>query len=176
MRKYLIPALALLLCPWLANAQAISASRATISPSTSAYSTGQCLGGVLTVNGMVRVGKTGGTMALALTVVDTSASDVSVDYVVLGAAPTGTYTDRATCTLATADLPNIMGVIYGTNFTWIKDGSGSNGVGAQITAFPFVSSIVVPQTTSLWFIPIIRASNTYASGTKLLHTFTVLPD
>ena len=163
------------LIAWASAACAqVSTSQVTVTPSASAYVSGYCLGGVLAVPNMVRVGGgTMGTIVVDVDIVDPTGSDATVDIFVFNQAPTGTYTDHANCTVAAADQPYLRGVIFGTSFTCALDEATTTGICRATPAQSLMQGGL--SSTNLWFLPIIRSTPTYGSGKTLYFNFTAMP-
>jgi hypothetical protein len=170
---------ALMASPALAQ---VSTSQVSVTPNAAQYTAAYCLGGVLNVPNLVRSGgSANGTIIVDVDIVDTTGSDVSIDLFVFSQAPTGTYTDHAACTIAAADQAYLKGVIPGSTFTCAKDSAGSTGICRATPALSVTqtagttSAPILPTSTSLWFVPIIRGTPTYGSGQTLYFNITAMP-
>jgi hypothetical protein len=173
--------LAALLCgaSTLALAQQVSVStqQVPVTPNASAYSAGQCLGGVLTVPQMVRSGSYGGTVLAGIELVDpagqSAANDV-IKFFVFNKQPTGTYNDHATCTMASADLPYLVGVTAFVSGGCVQDGGPATTVCEVLPNLPLTSSQLPPVSSNLWVVPVVTASPTYGAVT-LYFNFAATP-
>lgn len=158
----------------LPAAAQVSTSQVAVVPNASAYSAGQCVGGVLAVPNMVRVGGSlNGTIIADVDIVDTTGSDVSIDLFVFSQAPTGTYTDHAACTVAVADRAFLRGVILGANATCAKDSAGTTGICRGTPALSI--SQTGQNSNALWFLPIMRGTPTYGAAQTLYFNITAMP-
>lgn len=159
------------------NAPAVSQTVVSVTPNSGAYSAGNCLGGVLTVSGMVTPGSSGGAVIVGATFVDPAHQSTTNDaqtIVVFGAKPTGTYTDHSACNIAAGDQANVVGVIQIASTSCFQDSSPSTTVCTVTLSLPVVKS--QPQSSSaLWFLPIVAATPTYGANT-LTYAFKSQPN
>lgn len=176
--KQLACLLALLLALFAGGASAgVAPSSVSITPNTGAYSAGQCLGGVLTVLNLVQPQGNGGTILTSLMLIDPTAANASVDYLIFNAQPVGTYTDHATCALNTADVARLIGVVSNTAATCITDGGGAKGIcifQPGLTLSTFVSGGGPVKSSAIWIVPIMRGTPTYGATTLTLFV-TAIP-
>lgn len=184
LRVSVLALLALAAAPLPVAAQSlpsVSQQQVQVTPAASAYTAGNCLGGVLTVPNMVRAGGPGGTVIKGFTFVDPagqSAANDAMTVLVFKQAPTGTYTDHAACALASADQPYLVGIFaIGSGGCTVIDSAAT-----VCEVLPNLPVNVNPNTptqaaitnTSLWFVPIIAATPTYGT-TTLYFNFAATP-
>lgn len=176
-RNTALKALACLLLLWSAAAYAQTATtQVKVLPNAGAYSAGNCLGGVLTIPGMVRAGHAGGTILAQVDIVDPTGANAAVDILFFNAAPTGTYTDHTACNVAVADQPFLVGTAVNTGFTCVLDQSVVTGL-CQGTPTILITPAVLPaKTSNLWAVPIMRGTPTYGAGVTLYFNFKAFPD
>lgn len=175
---WLVAALLMLAAALPAGAQTATAQVA-LTPTATAYSAGQCLGGVMTVNGLVRSNGVGGTIVTQIDIVDTTGSNAAVDLLIFNAKPTGTYTDQANCTVAAADQPRLVGLVPNATFTCAQDQPATTGIcqatpAILVTAATGTTSPVT--ATSFWVVAIMRGTPTYGSSKTLYFNFKGFPD
>jgi hypothetical protein len=172
MTRRLLSALAVLLAlaaPAAAQVNSVAGSQVVVTPNAAAYVAGNCLGGVLTAPGLVRSHGPGGAILTGINFVDPATQTGTNDaqtILVFNTAPVGTYTDHAACSLAPADIPNLVGTISipAANCTQPPSPAGAT----ICTVSPVFS---VPQATSSYSL---ATSATSAAGTFVL-TFTSVP-
>lgn len=161
-----------------ARAQVVSGTT-TITPNSNIYVSAYCLGGVQAVPNLITIGHDGGTIITGATLVDSTGTNAAVDLVVFNAAPTGTYTDHAACTIASADQSKIAGFIQNTTFSAMVDSGSATGIEMATPALPIVVTGPnggKPILTTLWVLPIVRATPTYGAAKTLTLTIYALPD
>ena len=178
MRK--IFAVAFLLLLGLSDARAQTAtSQVLVTPNAAAYTAGMCIGGILTIPGAIRPSGQGGTISAQVDIVDTTATDAAIDFFLFNVLPTGTYTDHANCTVAAADQPNLIGVIFNTSFTCSTDQPVTTGVcqsSISANATLVTSGKLPPVGSSIWAVPIMRGTPTYGAAKTLYVNFKFFPD
>lgn len=152
-----------------------------IIPKSAAYSAGNCLlgngvTGALQVTGSVTSQGDGGTLLTDITVIDSSGQDANIDFLVFEQQPTGTYTDGSACSLATADLPFVLGPFKITSYTtYGTPGVGRvGGLAASINILPPGSA--APALRGFWVVPVVQGTPTYGSSQTLNIQFGVLVD
>jgi hypothetical protein len=152
---------------------AVLTSSVTITPNASAYSAGQCLGGILAVPGMIRPASPGGTIIQGVTLVDpahqTAAND-AMNIWVFNQLPTGTYTDHAACNLAAADIGKFVGTIPIAAANCMLDAAPTNTI-CSVTTSLYLTALppnITGGSSSLWFVPVITATPTYGANNLTL--------
>lgn len=153
-------------------AQSVAVTQIAVTPNSSAYTAGNCLGGVLVVGGLMRGGQNT-TILAQEEIVDSTGTNAQIDLYVFSQKPTGTYTDHAACNIAAADLKYQVGLVANTAFTCAKDSSSATGI-CQAT----ISVLFLPIDTTLktmWVVPIVRSTPTYGASATLDFTFSALP-
>ena len=147
-----------------------------VTPNASAYTAGECLGGVLTVPGMIRVNGPGGTILTQLDIVDPTGANAAVNVMLFDAAPTGTYTDHTNCTIASADRAKLIGVVPSSSFVCQLDGTSATGI-CQATPAVLITAPSFPISSSnIWAVPIMVGTPTYGGAQTLYFNFKAFPD
>jgi hypothetical protein len=141
--------------------------------SLTAYTSGQCLGSLETYGGAGRSGGPGSGLVQSATITDVAGQDAPVDVIVFNQQPTNsTFTDHATCTVNTADLGKVAGVIHITDCTLL--GATAPGVcQAQQQALPFALG---NSNTTLWAQAIVRGTPTYTGTGNVAVRLAFLQD
>lgn len=147
---------------------------------SSAYASGNAIGGLMTVAGAARVSGalgaagTGGIVA-GLTMNSKSLQTTQVDIFLFDANPAGsTCTDKTAFSLATADFDKVIGVITipGTPANgagWYAGTVGSTGVATYYPATYDLSS-----ATSIFACAVTRGTPTYTATTDVSFKFNIL--
>lgn len=157
-------------------AQGTATTRITVTPNAAAYNAADCVGGVLTVPGMVRINGPGGTIVAQVTITDTTGTDAAIDILFFDAAPTGTYTDHAACDIAAADTAHLVGLVENSTFTCIQDQATTIGT-CQATPAVLITPASLPvKSSNIWAVPIMRGTPTYGAGASLYFFFKAFPD
>lgn len=140
---------------------------------SSAYASGNAIGGLMTLVNAARVsGANGaaGTSGLlqSVTMNTKSAQTTQVDVVMFNANPTGTTcTDKTAFAVAAADFDKVSGVAHMTDFTSL----GTPSVGqAQNLAMPYA----LASSTTLYACAVTRSTPTYAATTDVSFGFRFL--
>jgi hypothetical protein len=176
MKKLAFLLFALLAFPCLSEAQGVSTAQVSVTPNSGAYVAGNCLGGVLTVPQMFRMGQDGGTILSNISITDTTGTDATIDVLIFNAKPSGTYTDHAACTVNSADQDNLVSVVPNTAFTCVQDSAQTTGI-CQASVGVLVSlATIPPAANSFWAVPIVRSTPTYGAAKTLYFNFKALPD
>lgn len=140
---------------------------------SSAYASGNAIGGLMTISGAARVsGSSGasGTSGLLQSVVMNikSAQTTPVDIFIFNANPTGTTcTDKSAIAIAAADFDKVLGVVHMTDFT--SGGTPSDGQ-AQNLAMPYA----LTSATTIYACAVTRSTPTYAATTDVSFGFRFL--
>lgn len=125
-----------------------------------AYVSGQVIGGVQSFANAVRASGGSGIIQSA-SVTKKTALTAPVDLYFFSAAPTGTYTDNTTFTLAAADIPNLIGVLQCTT---LADGGTPKTLQSSNGSLVFK----LASGTTLYCIPVMRGAETPASTTGII--------
>lgn len=151
-----------------------------VTPNSGAYSAGYCLGGVLTVPKMIRPNGPGGTTLRAVTFLDPAAQSGTNDAMnlfVFNKAPTGTYTDHATCHIGTPDYVNLIGSLAIAASNCVQDGTPATVTTCTIQpALPLAAGTLPVTSDSIWVVPILAAAPTYGTPQTLYFTFGSTPN
>ncbi len=144
----------------------------TITPTITAglYTSGQVVGGKLSLSGAARVNGGSGLIQSALIGVKT-ALVVPYDILIFDTDPSNsTFTDNAALAVNVADLPSLVGVIQCN--TLISLGT-PQALQALNVALPFKLSAA---STILYAVIVIRGAQTFASTSAIILDLTVLRD
>jgi hypothetical protein len=166
-------------CMLSARAQTLSvaSSQVTFTATAGAYSAGQCLGGVLTVPGLVRPGGPGGAMLTGVSFLDaahqTAAND-AMDILLFSQAPSGTYTDQANCQVASADRTKFIGTVSIAAANCTQDQGPTTTLCTITPTFPLVSLPLPVVSGTVFAVPIVKATPTYGAIT-LIFNFLATP-
>ena len=164
--------------PALAQTKSVSWQQIIVVPNASAYSAGQCIGGVLTLPAMFNPQGPGGTVITSFTFVDPqhqSAANDAMSIWIFNALPSGSYTDHAGCAVAAADLPILVGVITVASSNCAQD-SGPATTICTINNFALALAGSFPVTNpNLYAVAIATATPTYGSSAKIYFNFMATP-
>jgi hypothetical protein len=109
-----------------------------VTPTVSAspdYSSGDSIGGLMTVDGIVGANGAGGLLAY-ITAVSKASVGADIDLIVFNANPSAsTFTDNAAVSIDAADLGKIIGKVTLTSAAWVAL-SGTQVLQAITTAVP----------------------------------------
>jgi hypothetical protein len=140
---------------------------------SSAYTSGNAVGGLMTVASAVRVSGAlgaGGTSGFVqgVTINAKSAQSSLVDIFLFKANPTGsTCTDKTAFALATADFDKVLGVVHVTD--WTSGGTASAG-----QVFGLAMPYALSSATTMYACAITRATPTFTATTDISVTFNLL--
>lgn len=140
---------------------------------SSAYASGNAIGGLMTIANAARVSGssgTSGTSGLLQSVMMNikSAQTTPVDIFIFNANPTGTTcTDKSAIAIAAADFDKVLGVVHMTDFT--SGGTPSDGQ-AQNLAMPYA----LTSATTLYACAVTRSTPTYAATSDVSFGFRFL--
>lgn len=133
----------------------------------SAYSTGNVLGGLMTIANMARVA--GGSGLVQSTVANCKTNQtVSIDVIYFNANPSSsTFTDKTAFSVAAADFNKVIGVAHITD--WTNLGTPSTGQ-AQNQAMPFK----LASGTTGYAVAVVRGNPTFSftDGVSITHGVT----
>ena len=138
----------------------------SFTPSTSAYSSGYSLGGVQAI----ATQPLGAIIANVSCQLSSGTFSGSIDLDVFNAQP-GTYADDAAVTLSVADQAALVGVIHLTDVT--SQGGAVTSVQAINAAFAYGLNQSGNNGT-LYVLPIVRASVTFAASSTVACNFNTL--
>lgn len=125
----------------------------------SAYASGQVIGGKTQFNAMSRVANLTGMLQWA-SIHAKSAQSSAIDLLIFHADPTAsTFTDKQALALNVADFDKLAGIVRITDWTTL--GTPSYGQAGSI-GMPYRAT-----GTSLWVVPVARATPTFASISDL---------
>lgn len=148
---------------------AISVQVAQTVTASSAYASGNAIGGLMTVANAARVSGSAGTpgtsgILQSVIINSKSAQTTQVDIFLFSANPSGsTCTDKTAFSLAAADFDKVLGVVSVPATTgWYAAGTPSVGQ-AQNLALPYA----LASATSVYACAVTRATPTFASTTDI---------
>jgi hypothetical protein len=142
----------------------------TVTPTitaSSAYSTGQCLGALMSFTSASRASG-GSLMLMAVNLVDADKQDAAIDLVLFNSAPTAT-TDKTTFNPSKADLQKCVGVVnlgYYSPFS-ANAVAAANNIGLEI---------LLSGTSTLTGQLVLRATPTYTTTSSIVVALTILQD
>lgn len=141
----------------------------TLTVSTSAYSAGDCVGGILTLPAALLPRTAGGTL-VSLAVTDASDQKAALEVLVFDAEPSGgTYTDNGALALSAADLSHLLARVPVATSDYVTVGSVAVAtVGAVNKALAAGAAV-----TDLYAVVMATGTPTYAAGTDLVLRFGV---
>jgi hypothetical protein len=147
----------------------------TVTPTVTAgaYSSGQVVGGILTLSNALRLANGSGYLPAIAIRCKVTAFTGPVDAFVFSKLPTGTYTDNATFNLTATDAASLLGVRHLNDLT--TSGTGPVALRAAFEPMPVNNSDTTP-TTNLYVILVDRASVTFASTSDISLVATVDQD
>jgi hypothetical protein len=144
------------------------ASTPTVS-TTPAYTSGDSVGGKISLASAVRLAGTGGTIT-SVTITDKGKQSAATDVVFFNADPSNTtFTDNGALTVHDTDLLTIIGVVPITSWAAFVDNSVgyANGLGL---GFKIASG------TTLYACLVTRGTPTYTATTDIQLTICIIPD
>lgn len=134
---------------------------AVIAPNSTAYASGDLIGGKLSLTGLVPY-KGGRALISSLALSDLAKQNAAIDIVFFNADPTGTtFTNNSALDVADADLPKIAGYfsITASDYASFNDNSVA-------TVKPAIS-LDTNGTSVVYAAAVSRGAPTYASATDL---------
>lgn len=170
--KRLLSVLALLTGVACAGNAAAQMNRVNVSPTvtaSSAYASGNNVGGLLTFSNAVRLSGHGGVLQTCV-LRDTSGQNVPYNLFLFDATPSSTtVTDKAALSIAAADLPKVVMPVV--SFTGIVTAGTPGVLGAGAINYGFKLN----SGTTLYGILVTLGAPTYATTTALNIGCTILP-
>lgn len=130
-----------------------------------AYATGQCVGGLKTINSnlLLHLSKTGELRQVILS--DKAKQSLDCDILFFHTNPSATtFTDNATLDVDDADISKIAAVVPVRNHYTFNDNSVSS---SGPTALPIRSEIANGSGSTIYFTVVARGSATFASTSDL---------
>jgi hypothetical protein len=137
--------------------------------STSAYTAGNVVGGLLTfTNAVAGTVLSGVLTSVAVTVRGTQTAGFKL--YLFSASPAGTFTDRTAPAIASADAPLLLDVV--------TLGAADSGLGANVTTYntDAISRSLVLAGTSLFGVLITTGTPTFGTTTAVAVTVSILRD
>lgn len=153
-------------------ARALASKTLTATPtvSTSAYTTGDNVGGKLTLTDCCR-GNQGSGLIQSVIITSKSVQTATFDVIFFASDPSGTTaTDNAAQDIADADLSKIIGVAQCSTVVGLSAASIHQ---ASNVALPFV---LTGGATSLYALIVVRGTPTLGSTSDIWVSVRVLPD
>lgn len=129
-----------------------------------AYSTGQCVGGLKTLD-LSNYKDALSILLQSVTLVDQAKQSIGMDLIVFDSNPSGTtFTDNATLDMADADMSKILAVVPITSYASFND----NSVGyAANLSLPIMLDPTAP-STPIYTTIVARGAPTFAATTDLV--------
>ena len=132
--------------------------------SASAYASGNCVGGKITISNAARV-SAGSGLLQEIAINSKSAQTTQMDVILFSADPSGsTITDKTAISIAAADFDKIIGVVHITD--WTSLGTPSVGQGTNL-ALPFA----LASGTTLYAAIVTRSTPTFTATTDISVSF-----
>lgn len=128
--------------------------------STSAYATGDVIGGKVEISGF------NANTLMTLSVYDDDGEGVQLDFFFFNGTLSGTYTDNAAFSIAAADKDKWFGVVSIATSDYIA--AGSDKVASKRSANLKIPSDIVTVIT------VIRSTTTFTTTSDLLYKFHIL--
>ena len=151
--------------PVATKSNQIIATASSITNSTSAYSAGMCVGGIITIPNTFLESANGTATFLDLILKDSSAQAAGMNIWIFAGNPTsGTYTDHATLTLNSADMLKCIRCISITGTTGYVTAGGQSVADVQAIGKTIVNT---DGTKNLYAIMETTGTPTYTSTQAL---------
>lgn len=128
--------------------------------STSAYATGDVIGGKVEISGF------NASSLVTLSVYDADGEGVQLDFFFFDGTLSGTYTDNGAFSIASADIDKWFGVVSVATTDYIAAGSDKVASKRSVN-FKLPSDIVT-------VITVIRSTTTFTATTDLRYSFHIL--
>lgn len=136
---------------------------------TPAYTSGDSIGGLISLTSAVRYAAGGGTIT-SVVISDKAKQSAPIDVIFFTANPgSTTFTDNGALAVNAADLISIVGVISVTSYSAFSANSVGSALGQSL---PFV----LGSGTTLYAALVARGTPTYASTSDVQLTVGILPD
>lgn len=124
-----------------------------------AYTTGKLVGGLITIPGAIKEGKTG-TLLQSVTIADQAMQTSYYNLFIFTSLPGGTYTDTATADISDADLLLAICPVSVSSITSASDNGLSN-------SYNIGCPIQVTSGTTIYGLLAAQSSQTYAAITDV---------
>lgn len=136
---------------------------------SSAYATGNLVGGKLSFTSAARSGISSGIIQSVIINSASAQSASTFDIVFFNSDPTGTtFTDKTAFSIASADLPKVLGIAHCTDVTTIG--------GSIALALNFGLPFVLAQGTTLYGAIIVRGTPTFTATSDVTARLSILQD
>jgi hypothetical protein len=146
---------------------------ATPTVTAAAYSTGFCIGGLMTFTGAARSGGPGSGLVQSAVITDVSGQDSPIDLVLFSANPTASsFVDHAACAINNADLPKVIATIPVSDCHLLGTTAPGMCQGQQ-QAVPYTLG---GGNTTIWAVNIARGTPTYAGTGNIADRLALLQD
>jgi hypothetical protein len=146
----------------------LTAPAAAPAVTTTAYASGNVVGGLLTFTGAARAAA-GAGLIQAASVLSKSVQTAALDLLVFSANPSAsTFTDHSAVSINSADTDKLVGVIHLTDWSALGTASIAQAVSAGL---PFK----LASGTSLYGVLVARAAMTLASTSDLTPSLRIIP-
>lgn len=154
----------------------------TITPTlkTTAYSTGQQIGGVMEIKDAIQT-PDGGALLDSLSVIDLDNNKSQMDFFLFSQLPTPVSSDGVAVSISTADMANCLGVISvaGADYVTMTASGAAAAAAASEKNLKLGLRNDTPASTnasplqygnqnysSVWCVAVIRATATYTNGLR----------
>lgn len=134
---------------------------------SSAYATGNAVGGLITVTNALRTGVLSGLLQWVKVTSASAQASSSFDVFLFNAAPTAP-TDKTAYSVASADLAKLISVIHCTDITT----AGGSIHQADNAAKPFL----VPSGTSIYAVIVVRGTPTFTASSDVTLSVGIVQD
>lgn len=136
---------------------------------SSAYASGNTLGGLLTLTGAMRT--SGGTALLQKVVISNKSNQMApTDILIFNANPSGTtVTDKTAVAVAVADFNKVIGVVHVTDCTNIGTPSVCQASGLAL-------SLIANGSADLYAVAVTRGTPTFTATTDVSISFVFIKD
>lgn len=132
----------------------------TLTIDTTAFGTGDVVGGAITVSGF------NPGLLTAITVYDADGEGVQLDFFIFGDALAGTYTNNAAFSVNSADESKILGVASLPAANYLAAGSDKIGTIAPVN--------IMVKGDAFYCVPVIRSTTTFTATTDLRLVFHIM--
>lgn len=164
--------------PWVPRINATKVISVTPTISTSAYTSGDQIGGIMTLTDCVRQDSNGGfgiSELVGVTVLDNDKQDANIDIWLFNVSPTVTSVDNGAFAMSAANLVlQCIGVVaVGVTY--------SNAAAVSVSSTVNLNKVLrvantAPLPTTIFAIGIVRGTPTYTTTTSLQFQFEFFLD
>lgn len=165
---------------WVPRINATKVVTVTPTISTSAYTSGDQIGGIMTITDVIRQdsnGRFGTSELVEVTILDGSKQDVAIDVWLFNKSPTVTSVDNGAFAMTYANMQDqSLGVVQlGASGTY-SDASATSICSTANLNIPVQVAFTASSPTNIYAIAVVRGAPTYASTTSLTFLFKFFLD